>query len=149
MPAAWQAKWIDPELPHSSEERQPASVLRRRFTVENTENARMFITCHGLYEAVLNGHRVGDFVLAPGTGDYHKRLIVQCYDVTALLCRGGNELTVTLGDGWYRGSVGIEGLRNYYGTDLALLCQIDVNGEPVLCSDESWEASQQGPVREN
>ena len=149
MPASWQAKWIDPELPHDSEQRQPASVLRRRFTVEGTKNARLYITCHGLYEAVLNGHRVGDFVLAPGTGDYRKRLTVQCYDVTEILHEGENELTVTLGDGWYRGSVGIDGLRNYYGTDLALLCQLEVNGETVLCSDESWEASQQGPVREN
>ena len=39
MPAVWQAKWIDPELEHDKEERQPASVLSRRFTVESTENA--------------------------------------------------------------------------------------------------------------
>ena len=38
MPAVWQAKWIDPELEHDKEERQPASVLRRRFTVKSTEN---------------------------------------------------------------------------------------------------------------
>ena len=149
MPASWQAKWIDPELPHDPEARQPASVLRRRFTAERTENAVLYITCHGLYEACLNGRRVGDFVLAPGTGDYHKRLTVQAYDVSGLLRKGENELVVTLGDGWYRGSVGIDGLRNYYGTDLALLCQLEVNGESILCSDECWEASQNGPVREN
>ncbi|MBO6040018.1 MAG: family 78 glycoside hydrolase catalytic domain [Oscillospiraceae bacterium] len=149
MPAVWQAKWIDPELPHAPEQRQPASVLRRRFSAERTENALLYITCHGLYEAVLNGQRVGEFVLAPGTGDYHQRLTVQCYDVSRLLCEGENELTVTLGDGWYRGSVGIDGLRNYYGADLALLCQLEAGGKIVLCSDESWEASQQGPTREN
>ena len=149
MPARWQAKWIDPEPPHDVEARQPASVLRRRFTAERTENARLFITCHGLYEARLNGRRVGNFVLAPGTGDYAKRLAVQCYDVSELLREGENELVVTLGDGWYRGSVGIDGLRNYYGTDLALLCQLEGEDGPVLCSDENWEASQQGPVREN
>ena len=149
LPANWQAKWIDPEPPHEAEQRQPASVLRRTFTVESTENAILYITCHGLYEAQLNGQRVGDFVLAPGTGDYAKRLTVQCYDVPELLRPGENELTVTLGDGWYRGSVGIDGLRNYYGADLALLCQLEVDGEIVLCSDESWEASQRGPTREN
>ena len=149
MPAVWQARWIDPELPHDREKRQPASVLRRRFSAERTENAFLYITCHGLYEAVLNGQRVGDFVLAPGTGDYAKRLTVQCYNVSGLLCEGENELTVTLGDGWYRGSVGIDGLRNYYGADLALLCQLEAGGKIVLCSDESWEASQQGPTREN
>ena len=149
MPAVWLAKWIDPELPHAGSERQPASVLRRRFELDETENAVLFITCHGLYEARLNGQRVGDFVLAPGTGDYKKRLTIQAYEVSDLLRRGENELIVTLGDGWYRGSVGIDGLRNYYGEDLALLCQLEIGGEPVLVSDGQWEASGQGPTREN
>ena len=149
LPAGWAAKWIDPELPHDAESVQPASVLRRRFSVRETADAVLYITCHGLYEASLNGQRVGSFVLAPGTGDYRRRLTVQAYDVSALLREGENELTVTLGDGWYRGNVGIDGLRNYYGTDLALLCQLEIGGEAVLCSDARWEASQAGPVREN
>ena len=136
LPAAWQAKWIDPELPHDKDARQPASVLRRRFTAEETQNAVLYITCHGLYEAAINGRRVGKFVLAPGTGSYKKRLTVQAYDVSDLLHAGGNEIIVTLGDGWYRGSVGIDGLRNYYGEDLALLCQLEIGGRPILLSDE-------------
>ena len=124
-------------------------MLRRRFTLDSTADAVLYITCHGLYEARLNGQRVGDFVLAPGTGDYAKRLTVQAYAVSDLLRQGENEITVTLGDGWYRGSVGIDGLRNYYGADLALLCQLEIGGEPALCSDASWQASQQGPTREN
>ena len=149
LPARWAAKWIDPELPHDREQRQSASVLRRRFAADKTENAVLYITCHGLYEAVLNDQRVGDFVLAPGTGNYTKRLAVQAYDVSDLLRAGENEIRVTLGDGWYRGSVGIDGLRNYYGEDIALLCQLELGGEPILVSDERWEASQSGPVREN
>ena len=149
MPAVWLAKWIDPELPHAGSERQPASVLRRRFELDETENAVLFITCHGLYEARLNGQRVGDFVLAPGTGDYKKRLTVQAYEVSDLLRTGENELIITLGDGWYRGSVGIDGLCNYYGEDLALLCQLEIGGKAVLLSDAQWEASDQGPTREN
>lgn len=153
LPQKWLARWIDPELPHDAEIRQPASCLRRRFSVTLSDADRtaacLYITCHGLYAAFLNGERVGDFVLAPGTGDYRKRLTVQRYDVTGLLRDGENELMVILGDGWYRGSVGIDGLRNYYGTDLALLCQLELDGTPVLCSDEAWEATQQGPVREN
>ena len=146
---AWQAKWIDPELPHDAETRQPASYLRKRFSVADPVSACLYITCHGLYTAFLNGKRVGDFVLAPGTGDYRKRLTVQCYDVSDLLQTGENELTVILGDGWYRGNVGVDGLHNYYGSDLALLCQLEMNSQAILCSDEAWEASQQGPIREN
>ena len=32
-----EAEWIDPELPHGKDERQPASVLRRSFTVPQAE----------------------------------------------------------------------------------------------------------------
>lgn len=145
----WRAKWIDPEPSERSAERQPASVLRKRFDCQKTECARLYITCHGLYAARLNGVRVGDEILTPGTTDYKKRLCYQVYDVSDLLREGENELEVTLGDGWYRGSVGVDGLTGYYGRDLALLCQLEVMGEPVCVSDESWEASQEGPTRLN
>ncbi len=149
LPPVWQAKWIDPELPHDHSAKQPASVLRKQFGAGTINSAVLYITCHGLYEAHLNGQRVGNYVLAPGTGDYRKRLCVQAYDVSDLLKTGTNELIVTLGNGWYRGSVGIDGLRNYYGEDIALLCQLEADGKTVCFSDETWEASQQGPVRVN
>ena len=95
----WQAKWIDPELPHDAGTRRPASYLRKRVPAGDSGSACLYITCHGLYAAFLNGKRVGDFVLAPGTGDYRRRLTVQCYDVTRMLKTGENELTVILGDG--------------------------------------------------
>ncbi|MBE6110956.1 MAG: alpha-L-rhamnosidase, partial [Erysipelotrichaceae bacterium] len=149
LPQKWQAEWINPELHIDEEKRQPASVLRRRFSLEETDNAVLYITAHGVYEAYLNGKRAGDFVLAPGTGNYHSRLCVQAYDVSELLVKGDNEIIVCLGDGWYRGSVGIDGLTDYYGKDIALLTQLEVNGKPVLCSDENWQASQSGCIREN
>ena len=36
--------------------------------------ARLYATAHGLYEATLNGRRVGDQVLAPGWTEYSKRV---------------------------------------------------------------------------
>lgn len=146
---SWKARWIDPELPHEEAQRQPSSVLRKRFMAPSVKRARLYITCHGLYEAKLNGKRVGHFVLAPGADDYRVRLQYQTYDVTDLLEPGENEITVTLGDGWYRGNNGVDGLYNYYGSDLALLCQLEADGNVILCSDGSWEASQSGPIRLN
>ncbi len=146
---SWSAKWIDPEKEHDKEVRQPSSVLRKTFSMENPVSSRLYITAHGVYEAKLNGKRVGDFVLAPGTDDYRVRLQYQTYDVTDLLVPDENEITVTLGDGWYRGNNGVDGLYNYYGSDLALLCQLEENGKVILVSDETWEASQEGPIRLN
>ena len=149
LPDKWLAKWILAKPVSDENGKQPASVFRRSFSASNKEETILYITTHGIYTAFLNGQRINDFVLAPGTGDYHKRLFVQSYDITDKLIEGENELCITIGDGWYRGSVGIDGLQNYYGRDLALLCQIELNGTPVVWSDEQWEASSDGPVREN
>ncbi len=142
----WEAKWIDPE-PEHGKERQPASYLRRDFEIAKTGRARLYITAHGLYEAAINGKRVGEFILAPGTDDYGKRLQYQVYDVTDLLNEGTNRIEVIIADGWYRGNNGIDGINHLFGDDLSLLCQLEVDGEVMLISDEKWEASQDGPIR--
>ncbi len=147
--ADFKAKWINPELNCEPDLHKPASYLKRTFEVNKEGQARLYITAHGLYEAFINGKRVGDFVLAPGAYDYDKHIAYQTYDVTDLLIKGQNEIKVTLGDGWYRSVSGVDGDRNLFGTDIALLCQIEIDKETVLISDEHWQASQQGPIREN
>ena len=65
-------------------------------------------------------------MLTPGWTSYNKRLQDQTYDVTKLLRRGANAIGVTLGNGWYRGSLAWEGNRNLYGDRLGLLAQVEV-----------------------
>ncbi|MGN1024636.1 MAG: family 78 glycoside hydrolase catalytic domain [Lachnospiraceae bacterium] len=142
----WQAKWIDPELPHDPKERQRASYLKRTFSIAEGKSARLYITAHGIYDAYLNGRHVDGYLLAPGTSQYPKRLQVQTYDVTELLHQGQNELLVTLGDGWYRGSVAFDMDVNTFGTDVVLLAQLEVGGIVAACTDADWEASQEGPL---
>ena len=143
------ASWIDPDEQYDSLVVKPASYLRRSFTVEKLGDARLYITCHGLYETHINGRRVGDFVLAPGYFDYDKRSVYQTYDVTTFLRKGENQVEVILGDGWYRGTSVVDGRRNLFGEKLALYFQLEVEGLPVCLSDEKWEASQHGPILEN
>ncbi|MCM1025519.1 MAG: glycoside hydrolase family 78 protein [Roseburia sp.] len=144
------ARWIDPEPDRDPEAHKPASYLRKRFSIEEDfRRARLYISCHGLYEAHLNGKRAGNFVLAPGVSSYAQRLAYQTYDVTELLCPGDNEVQVILGDGWYRSCSGVDGDRNLFGKDVALWFQLELDGRAVCLSDESWEASQEGPLREN
>jgi alpha-L-rhamnosidase len=113
------------------------------------EKARAYVTSHGLYEAELNGQRVGDQLFTPGWTSYSKRLQYQTYDVTKLLKRGANAVGVTLGDGWYRGNIGFSGQRNYYGEHAALLLQIKVTYQggraEVIGTDENWKAAT-GPI---
>ena len=144
------AQWINPEPACDPTVHKPASYLRKSFSVPyQFKQARLYITAHGLYEASLNGVRVGNFVLAPGSSSYDKRLHVQTYDVTDLLRPGENKAEVILGDGWYRSCSGVDGDRNLYGEDVALYFQLEVDGKAVCLSDESWEATQNGPIRMN
>ncbi len=130
---------------------RPASWLRKTFAVTagQAESARLYITAHGLYEAWLNGSRVGDFVLAPGTGNYDIHMPYQTYDISGLLKEGENELLVQVGDGWYRGCSGTDGERNLYGEDIALFAQVAAAGEVLCATDGTWEACQDGPIRTN
>lgn len=128
---------------------QPASFLRRKFTAASGHAGRLYITSHGLYEAYLNGKRIGDYVLMPGCSNYNFELPCQTYDVTDLLIEGENELLVILGDGWYKSTSGVDGDRELFGDTLALFCQLEIDGQLVVCSDEKWEATHNGPVRQN
>ena len=74
-------------------------VFRKKFAAEKAiKKTELEITALGVYEAEINGQRVGDFVLAPGWTSYDHRLQVQTYDVTALL-QTENDLRVTVGRG--------------------------------------------------
>ncbi|WP_315822265.1 family 78 glycoside hydrolase catalytic domain [Paraflavitalea speifideaquila] len=103
-----------------------------------------------MYEAQINGKRVGDAYLTPGWTSYNKRLQYQVYDVTDLLQQGSNAIGVTLGNGWYRSYLAWSNARNHYGSDIALLLQLDITytdgTTQSILSDESWKSST-GAIR--
>ena len=112
----WKAQWITGDYRPKKKERYPVDCFRKAFSAESVKQARLYISACGEYEARINGERVGDFILAPGSTDYHKRIQYQTYDVTDLIRNGENALTVELADGWYRGSSGAKGRTCTYGT---------------------------------
>lgn len=152
----WQAKWINPELKTEPVGVRRASYLKKsvEFSKEMVElalkrGAYLYATCHGIMNIYLNGQEVSDYLFMPGTQQYNKRLMVETLDVSSLLQEGKNELIVTLGDGWYRGSMGMGQNKNVYGEDVALLLQLEINQKVFVVSDESWEATQDGPIGRN
>lgn len=149
-PGDWQAHWIAGDYPVHKKLRYPVDCFRKTFFAENMAKARLYITACGLYETKLNGKRIGDFVLAPGSTDYRKRIQYQTYDITELLQRGKNILTAELADGWYRGSSGAKGRTNTYGTQTKLLAQLELTrtdgSTETICTDESWQWSGDGPI---
>ncbi|WP_329140425.1 glycoside hydrolase family 78 protein [Streptomyces sp. NBC_00670] len=127
-PADWSARLVSPARSESADGEAPPSVLRGAFRLgAPVTDARLHLTAHGVYEAELNGVRVGDHVLAPGWTHYPERLRHHTHDITGLLHEGANELRILLADGWYRGRLGFGGgTRDTYGDRLAALAQIEV-----------------------
>lgn len=150
----WMAQWINPENETNPNLRYPASYLRKEFELtDNLKHARLYVTACGLYECYINGKRVGNQLLTPGTTQYNKRLQVQTYDITDYLSAGMNVVGVVLGDGWFRGTNGMARSRNIYGENIALLFQLemlDINGKTItIVSNNTWKATQEGPIRFN
>ena len=135
------AKWIC----HPGDNRLTKLVpmFRRRFEVhKDLEKAALRLTAHGVYEAELNGVSVTENKFMPGLTSYYTRIQVQEYDVAALLREGGNELLVTVGDGWWR-------WNNNFGYTLALWGELRLlyadGSVETLSTDESWEVGH-GPL---
>lgn len=147
----WTARVITAENTTTTNGALQPVLFRKSFQVnKKIATARMYITSYGVYEATINGVRIGDHVLAPGWTSYKYRLMYQTYDVTALLKRGGNTIGVEVGEGWYCGRLGFEGGKRFiYGDQLAALAQIEIGFEDdeklIVGSDESWKSST-GPI---
>jgi alpha-L-rhamnosidase len=141
----WQAKWIQPGYDEDSISR-PSPLFRKTFTSnKKIQSAFAYITAHGIYEAQINGHRVGNAFLTPGWTSYKKRLQYQVYDVANLLTTGSNAIGVALGSGWYRGYIGFSDNKNFYGRDISLLFQLEITYSDgtveTIVSDGSWKSS--------
>ncbi|MDO4650510.1 MAG: family 78 glycoside hydrolase catalytic domain [Eubacteriales bacterium] len=170
-PEEWKADWITGNYNPDKKKRYPVDCFRKKLKLTSDEEivkARLYATACGVYEAKINGKRVGDYILAPGITDYRKRVQYQTYDVTELLTNAGaskdreaesvlrkeadpQELTFQLADGWYRGSVGAWGMRNYYGSETKLIAQLEIlyadGSVQVVGTDASFEWSNDGPIR--
>ena len=146
----WKALWINPELQlPDSDEMRPASYIRKKFSLSEKDNgdfARLYATAHGIYNIYINGRRLEGNVLSPGTSEYHKILQYQTYDITEYLRVGENEISAVIGNGWWRGTVTYDGIKNGFGKGVAFLAQIEYDGKILCITDESWEASQEGPL---
>lgn len=121
--------FIVPEDEEFSKEKvMPASYIRKTFVVEEEiKQASLKMTALGVYLVYVNGQRVSQALLMPGFTNYHVRLQYQTFDIAPLLQKGKNTICVILGNGWYRGCLGITGDKAYYGDRLQLAACLDID----------------------
>ena len=147
-PADWQAGAVTLPDDPGARQQSPAPLLRKVFELPG--GAPPGPAARHLSRRArgrVNGVRVGDHLLDPGWTAYRQRLLVTSHDVTDLLAAGANVLAGRLGDGWYRGRLGLDPQddRCRYGRQLGLLAQLEIelpDGSTVTVgTDESWRAS--------
>ncbi|RZK30422.1 MAG: alpha-rhamnosidase, partial [Hymenobacter sp.] len=156
----WKGRWIgldrafpwDDETTHA---RLSARYFRKEFkAAKAVTRATASIIGLGLYELYVNGQRVGDQVLAPGPTDYTQGVKYNTFDVTRLLRPGANALGTVLGNGRFYA------MRQHYKPYKIktfgypkLLMQLDLTyadgSHEVVKTDETWQATADGPIRAN
>lgn len=163
----WKASWVgtnsfapsdDPRNIHS---RLAARYIRKEFNVKKLPlRATAYISGLGLYELYVNGHRVGNSVLAPAPMAYDKVLPYNTLDITGYLKKGNNAIGVILGNGRYfsmrynadGGMVnGISSSANYGFPVLLMQIQLEYKDfiNDWIYTDSTWRISVDGPIRAN
>lgn len=142
--SAWEADWISAV----HENNITVYYFRKDFLTDKKKEilkATAYLTARGMYEASINGKRLGNAYLTPGWTSYNNRIQYQVYDVKEILDKGQNTIGVILGEGWYKGRIS----RKVYGSETAMLAQLVIeysDGETIIIkSDDTWKTST-GPV---
>ncbi|MDE7016806.1 MAG: glycoside hydrolase family 78 protein [Lachnospiraceae bacterium] len=104
-------------------------VFRQVFPGDGVRKATLCITALGIYEAEINGEKIGDIMFAPGYTYYHRMLQVQTFDVTEMVAEQENCLQVYLGQGWYCGRYTFENKCQVYGEHTAVAWILTVEKE--------------------
>lgn len=128
-------------------------MLRASFNADKKiASARLYITSRGVYEAYINGKKVGNDYFNPGITQYDKNHMYAVYDVTSLISKGSNAIGVMLGDGWWSGNQTYVGKGwNYFGDRQSLLTKMiityeDGTSKTVVSNPNEWKYYNNGPV---
>lgn len=131
-------------------------LLRKVFNVDKkVKEAFLFISGLGVFEASLNGKKIGNQIIPPAWTDYDKSVNYVTFDVKNMLQSGANALGVLLGNGWFdyqnktrikRHGMGESVPRiRQYGI-MRLFSQLNIQYEDgsteIIVSDPSWKTSE-------
>lgn len=144
MGEAWNADWIA-----AAKEDSFHPVLCKSFKVNgNVSRARLYVSGVGLFEAYINGEKLGNEYLTPYVNHYETGIQVMTFPAESCLNSADgagdqNMLEILLGKGWYMGVFGLGLKPDNFGNRMAAIAELHLEYEDgrkeVICSDESWE----------
>ncbi|MDR2976978.1 MAG: glycoside hydrolase family 78 protein [Streptococcaceae bacterium] len=144
MSEAYSAVWIA-----NQDKALQNTLFKKTFEAKNKiQTARLYITGLGVYEAYLNGQKIGDEILAPGVTAYDQLIQVQSYDLSASLteAEASNELLISTADGWYKGAFNFDNQDKIYGDQHRVIAELHLvyedGSKEVICTDSSWLTTQ-------
>lgn len=137
MKEPWKAQWLKPQCG----DRFHPVFIKEFQTTKKAVKAGLYISGLGMYQAKLNGKKIGDEVLTPYFSDYHTECQYQTYDITGEIHKN-NRIEVMLGNGWYKGKFGLAYMDQNYGSEFQMIAEIHLTyedgTEQVISSDETW-----------
>lgn len=155
----WSGQWIgfDAAKPWDKEEihsQLSSRYLRKEFKLEKkVRRATLYICGLGMYEAYINGKKVGDQVLAPAPTDYRKTVLYNAFDVTSMLAED-NAIGVTLGNGRYYTMQ--QKKKPYKITNFGypklranLIVEFEDGSRKTISTDTKWKLNADGAIRSN
>ena len=139
----WSARWISSGL--SAKNDKTTLYLRGSIDLPaSVVKGRAYVSALGWYRLFVNGHDITGNALVPRFTPFDKIVEYQTYDVTEQLQSGMNIIGITVGDGRYRGYLGVMKRRAVYGNRLAAFAQFHMklmDGSMLtFITDEQWVA---------
>lgn len=137
MEEPWQAEWIAMD---EGETMHP--VFFKEFEKKGqVKRARLYVTGVGVFEAYLNGKKLGEEYLTPYLTVYEKALQVITFPMEEL--EETNTLELMTGKGWYMGVFGLENKAENFGNRMAVIAELHMEYEDgsteVIATDDSWQ----------
>ncbi|MBR3879691.1 MAG: family 78 glycoside hydrolase catalytic domain [Clostridia bacterium] len=123
----------------------PIPMFRREFVIDKeVKSAEIFVQSPGFAEYRINGQLITEDIFISATSDYKKILWYDTYDVSPLLKKGKNVITVMTGNGFFNENVVTDWLfHNAYWRDAPqFILSLKINGEVAVVSDSSWKANR-------
>ena len=134
----WTGEWIGIQ----TEDKFHPEFIKSFQVKKEVQDARLYITGIGLFEAYINDEKIGNDFLAPFINDYKEHVQYCTYDITNAI-QNENELRVWLGNGWYKGRFGFTGAVGYFGKEFALIAEVRIvytdGSVEVIGTDDSWK----------
>lgn len=125
-----------------------APIIRRVFALNKAIKQANILVCGvGYHKTQVNGMPVTNAVLEQAFTRYDKRLEYQTYDVTDLLKKGENAVSIELGNGWYNMQTmtiwGFDRMPWRKSPRVMLDIEIEyVDGtNEVISTDKNWKAN--------